>query len=493
MKSEFKCRIKAVSKENADKFISSASIQEIKNIAPSININENSDLLPISFDACVVNKFNKNDDGINSEIAVKIAKNFIFKPINIEHKTTNVAGVILNYAFTSLDSHKILTDEEALASKDPYYITLGGVVWRYVKPELSDYLEECSDPDSPEYEAVSASWELGFDSYSLALKEDSSRDFNNLEIITDKDEINKIENSLRALGGTGKYQNKRVYRLVDNGVLPLGIGLTENPAADVKGVFAEKQEENTSNAALDEKNKKQISLLQENNVITNIQEKRMSKKISNLSEITDELIKTCQASDISNFISDEIEKASKDYEEKINSEKNKASQLESELEKVKVANQTLETTLTNLKSELSSLKDELAKIKNEQAIAEEQRNFDVRMDFFSKTFDLTAETKSIIAKELSSVKTEDEFKSYVEKMKVLLPAKASKKTTSASNDKPEVNEEKELEEAIKNGDQVVAKVPNSSTPTESLYEQYKNAFAPSEVLIRTSNKKHKNQ
>ena len=51
--------------------------------------------------------------------------------------------------------------------KGPLNVTLGGVVWRMVNPELSDLIERSSDPTSEDYLSVSASWELGFSEYNL--------------------------------------------------------------------------------------------------------------------------------------------------------------------------------------------------------------------------------------------------------------------------------------------------------------------------------------
>ena len=54
------------------------------------------DLLPVAFNACVVNRVNKNGDVINTATALDICKNFINKPINVEHNRSNIVGVILS-------------------------------------------------------------------------------------------------------------------------------------------------------------------------------------------------------------------------------------------------------------------------------------------------------------------------------------------------------------------------------------------------------------
>ena len=57
------------------------------------------------------------------------------------------------------------------------------------------------------------------------------------EIISAEEDVDKFSKYLRCEGGKGKIEEKGfVYRQVIANVIPLGIGLTENPAADVKGV-----------------------------------------------------------------------------------------------------------------------------------------------------------------------------------------------------------------------------------------------------------------
>ena len=56
-----------------DSNISQASLESLRPLIPaSIDLDKNIDLLGVAFNAAVVNKFNKNGDGIDSEAAVKI-------------------------------------------------------------------------------------------------------------------------------------------------------------------------------------------------------------------------------------------------------------------------------------------------------------------------------------------------------------------------------------------------------------------------------------
>lgn len=479
--------------------ISLASLDKIKEFLPNIDLNENSDLLAIAFDACVVNRFNKNDHGINSQTATSIAKNFLFKPIDIEHKRTNIGGVILKYGFSTIN-HENLSEDEALNTKEPYYITLGGIIWKSIKPELSKYLSECSDPSSPHYQSVSASWELAFDTCKLILKDDNSRSIFGGEEVSEPD---KIEEILKA-SKNGKYNGKRVYQLIDGGVLPIGVGLTENPAAEVKGVLTldsnleaneEVEESNSNSSVIDEKKTinihidKSINKIEniisheiKNDVIKNIKD---NMKLEKFDQITDDILKSGEvtASSIRKLFEDEITKISEIHAEKLKTE-------EKAKEDLKASVDTLSTENTNLKANLDSVKKTLDDVQKKIAEAEAQKAFDTRMEYFDTNFNLTADSKKILASELSSIKSDEEFKLYVEKMKVLLPAKTQEKVSTASVNTPVADPQKVVDDAISNGKTVSQPVPTSSVvEPATLREKYASAFALDQVEINIGRKK----
>lgn len=495
------CKVRVAVSEEKDAILSLASIEGIKGLVPEIDIKGNSDLLPIAFDSCVVNRFNKNNDGINSATAVAIASNFAYKPINIEHKRTNICGVILSATFTSL-SHKIMTAEEAGSTKDPYYITLGGVIWRSIKPELANYIEDCADPSSPEYESVSASWEISFEDYKICLREDNLRSVDGCEMISDPDEIQKIEAAILNKS-IAKYNGKRVYRLIDGGVTPIGIGLTENPAADVKGVACSMQnnmekddktmDEEASNKEkleLNEKNASKISEKEKLDVITN--EKTIKiMPLQRLDQISDSGLKdgTITASAIVDFFNEKIQEADKQYQASQTSEKT----VKEELSKVKADYDSLAKSNKALEEQFTALKNEVAKQKAEA-------DFNVRMEYMDKHFALTDSSRKIIAQDLNSIASEADFNAFLEKMKALLPVKQAEvtktpvteeKTSVASENGKEA--EKALSAALENGTPDAPKIPNATQPETNFMDTYREAFALDQFKISTGpvNKRNK--
>ena len=113
--------------------------------------------------------------------------------------------------------------------------------------------------------------------------------------------------------------------------MPLGIGLTENPAADVKGVATEKtkidvcaeEEDISENENISEKI---ISHQQKTDVIESKDSTIM--KITSINDINEETLKVIEASEVSDFIENELKKASEDFaaektalEDKVNAAK----------------------------------------------------------------------------------------------------------------------------------------------------------------------------
>ena len=189
-KTIFSSTIRPLVPEEKDKYLALASMLEIGDFIPDVDTQKDIDLLPVAFNACVANRVNKNGDVVDSKTALAMYKNFINKPINLEHQRERVVGVILTAGFSEFGTDKQIS-EEAIASNDPFNITLGGVIWKVVNTKVADIIEDASDPTSEHYMKISASWELGFDEYNLVLLEESEKNISSAEFITEAEEIDK--------------------------------------------------------------------------------------------------------------------------------------------------------------------------------------------------------------------------------------------------------------------------------------------------------------
>src|ERR1017187_1900401 len=128
--------VKCILGEDKDLFFAKASLDELRKSIPNIP-TDNEAFLPISFNCCLANVVNKNDDVIDTETALRIYDKFISNPCNIEHHRSNVVGVIVTAGFSEYKTDKTLDYETVKNLKTPFYITLGAVIWRVVKPEFA--------------------------------------------------------------------------------------------------------------------------------------------------------------------------------------------------------------------------------------------------------------------------------------------------------------------------------------------------------------------
>jgi hypothetical protein len=506
-------KIRPVVSEEKDKYLSIASLEKLRKFLPEINTEDNVDLLPVAFDACVVNRVNKNGDVIDGETAARIAKNFINKPINVEHNRKQVIGCILSASFSQFGNNESLTEENVKDIKTPFNITLGGVIWKVVDRDLAEQIEESNDPTSENYMSISASWELGFNDYNIVILDENEKNIENAKIITDASEIKKLENSLRGLGGTGKLNNnKYVYRQVSGKVVPLGVGFTLNPAADVQGIATQedqteiKLKNNESSEIINEiidETIQEAALAKENNISheekLDVKKERIYMKITKIEDITDSLLKEATASSVVEFIAEEIKKANETFV---------AEKTEKENE-LKAANEKISTVTAEhevVKKQVEELNQKLATIEAEKLAKAQEEAFNMRMASFDEEFDLSDEDRKVIASDIKDL-NEEAFSAYKNKMAVLMKEKnkAAKKAKMDKEDLKDkgVDENKEdkngkmiksaiaseevssqisttqevVEQAVDNGSKASIEIPNSAPAAQpSVKEKYASAF-----------------
>tara|TARA_R100000808_G_C2128905_1_gene138525 strand:- start:574 stop:1461 length:888 start_codon:yes stop_codon:yes gene_type:complete len=294
------------------------------------------------------------------------------------------------------------------------------------------------------------------------------------------------------MGGTGKLEDgKKVYRRVYAGVVPLGIGLTETPAADVVGVAVKKCEEQDKLLAEEGEattdNLEKTSHSNDNNVNKT---KEVVMKIESLKDINDESLKTLEASAVHEFIQDEIRRAS----EQFTAEKQER---EEALEQAKEQNETLSKEQETLKEELTKVSESLSVLESEKKDREAQEQFNERMASFDEVYELTDDDRKVISSDIKDLDDET-FSAYQEKMQVLLKDKSKKnlaeaeeaiseEETKEAKASEEETEEKEevVDEALDNAEVESNTVANTTDAEEAtVYEKYKNAFSIEQFDIK---------
>jgi len=477
-KSSFSSQVKALVSFEKDEYLALASLEKLKDFLPNVNIEKNIDLLPIAFNACVANRVNKNGDVIDTATAINVAKSFINKQINLEHNREKVVGVILKAGFSEFGTDVVLSEDDIKNYKGPFNIALGGVIWKIVNPNLANLIEDSNDVTSDNYQVISASWELGFDEYDLVILPVDEKNIEKGTIISSVEEIEKLKSNLRVFGGTGKIDEKNVYRQVKNNVIALGIGLTHTPAADVKGVLtSHKNGEPEINIAKNE----EISVKKEKICV-----KENSMKIESLKDINDQSWSTLSASSVSDFVSEELRKASENF----SSEKSK---LENDIKAANEKTATLVSEHETLKVEFDNVKKQLDTLVLEKQAQAAQELFNQRMASLEEEFQFDEDLRAEIAKEIKDL-SEESFSAYRGKMKKMakgltkkqekLPEfikekieQKEKEESGMSQKISKASEETVVEEAIERGETQKETMPNTTQATETLADKYKKAFS----------------
>jgi hypothetical protein len=489
-KTIFSSVIKPLVSEEKDKYLALASLADIGEFVPDVDTQENIDLLPIAFNACVVNRVNKNGDVIDSETAAKIYENFINKPINIEHNRDKVVGVILTAGFSEFGTDSILTKEQISAGVAPFNITLGGVFWKVVNNDLAELIEEASDPTNENYMSISASWELGFSDFNVILLKKDEKNIEDGEIIAEEERVEKLKEYLKAFGGSGVVDDDTMaYRQVVGEVVPLGIGLTENPAADVQGVATEmtiepeEKKEEIDEEILVKKAKSSDNISQQSNLNVILKESNHIMKIKSVNDITDDLLKTVEATVVSDFIEEELKTASEKFAE----EKDK---LQNELQEAQQLRDELTKDHEDLKAKFETVEKTLAELEEEKLQRQAEARFNERMALLDEEYELSDQDREILASDIKDMNDED-FTSYQKKISVLLKdktrtiieakkaeeAQKAEETKKTEEVKASEEEDEVVESAVDAGDKESSEIPNSiQAEEETLIEKYRKAF-----------------
>lgn len=413
------------SSEIQDSEISRASIESLRPLIPGdIDLNRNIDLIGVAFNAAVVNKFNKNGDGIDSETAVAVKDYFVHKPTNIEHDRDRIVGHIVSAGFSKYgENSELIDDDSALIEHNPFNIALAAVVYKTASKEFADLVVNSTDQESDFFQTVSASWEVGFNDYVVAV---GGNDLFESSIISDPEEIKAYSPYLKSLGGKGELQDgRKVNRLIVGDIYPLGIGFTSNPAADVKGLIAQNGETQevkpSKNEPIDKiiiKSKKTSQSHQED-VLNKEQHKNLimdtNQIINEFRAALDEKLGKQDFSEetvasISKVFSDAIKEKSEQYVadlEKAKAEKEEASQ----------AQASLQEKVLEVEEQLQSTKEKLQALEEENNAREAEVRFNSRMEALSEVYELDDEDRQILAAELSNLDgSEEGFASYQDKL-----------------------------------------------------------------------------
>lgn len=472
------------------------------------------DIIPVRADLAVINQFNKNQEGIDTNTALKYHKRFRNKPLNLEHNKQTIVGHITNTYFSRYSGSFVPVGvEELIGEKEPFYLSFAGVIYSKIFPKVAEEIIISDDPSSITYQDISASWEVGFNNFHIAL---GSINLSECEIITDTNEIIKLASYLKKNGGSGYTpDNRLVNRLLVDEIYPYGAGLTTNPAANVSGVNVLNLSEDTTvsddmgeddyddYASLNDKNEEIIK--NNDNFEKNISQSISNNVIEENTTMNEEQFKALMAKvqeSLASVVSpDKVESAVDQFASVLN-EHGQVWKSKVEIEEAKAAESAakLETALAEiatLKEQNEEKSQRLVELETAIANREAAETFNLRMKTIEDTFELSEAEIEIISQEVKDITTDEAFAAYSNKMNILLSTKtkeaiakckedaekamAAKKAKEAKAEDCEEEDEKEeeKEESKANVEEVIEKVEEStasvvntpSTETESLVQR----------------------
>lgn len=533
---EFKYKLSLATKitpliqEDTDKYLSLASKSKLKDFLPSnIDLDKKIDFLGFSGEFCTVNRLNSNADAIMTKEALEVCKLLPISFLDVEHSRKSIIGVITNAYYNSFENNgERLSEEDIKDSNKPFNISVAGIIWKLINPDLAEYIEASGDPSSENFGKIFLSWELLFDKYNLIKIDANKYNLEDGELITDQAEVEKLSKYLKSEGGTGYSEDgKKIGRIPIDEIIPAGAGITENPAGSVRAISffgsnlqiqekdsksnkqENKSEQEETVASIDEnlKNKEILSNDEKNRVNTedNIEIKIM--KLNSIKDITDENIKECKASDIGSLLETEIKNISDKWETEKQAKEQAIAQANKDIADIKASYEESQKQYTELKANF----DKMVQEQEEKAKAEAFSN---RMNVLDDKFDLTDEEKQLLAADIKSIDKDEDFDKFLAKTEILLAAKkkgnkkacdeskkeemkeakASAETATSTDAAATTTTDKSVETsnavqtAIENGTKSNETVANTTDAAPSLVDRYKANFGLENWSIQNKRK-----
>ena len=443
-------------------FISKASLDNLESLIPKgVNFEDNIDLLGVAFNAAVVNKFNKNGDGIDSKTAIEYTKNFIHKPTNIEHDKDKIVGHIASAGWSEYGTSRIMTAEELEGYSKPFNIALGALVYKSANSTFAEALEKSVDPKAGMYHSISTSWEVGFSDFVLAV---GSEYLEESKIISDPKQMEEMVGCLKSFGGCGKTdKGEPVNRLITGKIYPLGIGYTTNPAADVKGIYMKSEEQKP--IVIKDKRDKNISQSEKTNV--NLKKNNSMETDKVIDELKDLLADKKFSQEAIASMTSTFADAIKEKDEEFRAELAKAQE---EKEAVAKEQAELKSSVEELKTKFEEAQLKIAEYEAVKKAEEAIARFNERMDVLDQKFDLEDEDKEFLAQELKSVEeAEEAFASFESKLDILWKHK-SKEAKAEFEKQVEARIQEEVEKRLSKKDEKISEESVASKTEEEILD-----------------------
>jgi hypothetical protein len=249
----------------------------------------------------------------------------------------------------------------------------------------------------------------------------------NARLIAPEDEdFAKYDKKLKVNGGDGKEGGMLIFRVLRDGILPVGAGIVRNPASGIKGIAVvgpdSELKVDDGKPEMETEAKEILINISENGV----NENKSTNTIMVLTSLNDiqanfegfvKLPANEAVASIQKIMESKILELSTDYAAK---EKAKDEALANEIK----AKADLEERATGLGKAVEALQKQLDEISAKQTAAANEAAFNSRMAALDETFDLDDDDRAILVDEVKALESEAAFMPWMDKKKKLMKEKA---------------------------------------------------------------------
>lgn len=282
----------------------------------------------------VSTSWNLNDDVFTPSVVWSARNTPVHKPTNIEHDSMKIVGHMTNSWVINEHSELIESNDDFTKLPSKFHILVGSVIYKKF-PSHPDYEKNILDLiECIESGEKYVSMECRFQNFDYALQDDKE-----VKIVARNESTAFLSKYLRAYGGEGYFQDKKLGRVVRE-ISFCGKGYVDKPANPESIIFTKDDIFDFAKAKFNEK----IIFSQESGVISNIDQ----PKSETLME--DNFYK--EQYDEANKKNESLAKALDEMKEKMT--QSNLTKLEKEIEQLTAKTVDMETVLKTKNAEIAA-------------------------------------------------------------------------------------------------------------------------------------------
>jgi hypothetical protein len=229
---------------------------------------------------------NKNDDFFDPAETWKARLTPVDKPTNIEHNEKKIVGHITSTWV--IDGENKLVDESVDTPPSFFHIANGAVIYRHWQdPETLDAVDSLID--GIESGEMFVSMECLFDDFDYLVEDEAKGTY----VVARNKDTSFLTKHLRAYGGSGKFGDRKLYRLLRN-IIFSGKGYVRRPANPSSVIFVSDDMTGTFSFAAEKEVGVYVDCTKNEQEINDMSQELLEKEVAELKQQVAELSKANQ-------------------------------------------------------------------------------------------------------------------------------------------------------------------------------------------------------